>query len=113
MDWRNILRTLPQINCIGSWAFYNNSCNSFKKYEPQKFVVNLGYLAIFVVILQGVLGGLTVLFLLPPAISISHATLAQTFYVSQLRLHFYFIFWKEERLNFNIEVGKNIIDLQF
>lgn len=78
-----------------------------KKYEPQKFVVNLGYLAIFVVILQGVLGGLTVLFLLPPAISISHATLAQTFLCIATSIAFFTSsFWKEERLNFNIEVGK-------
>jgi cytochrome c oxidase assembly protein subunit 15 len=40
----------------------------------------LGLLALGVVILQGVLGGMTVLFRLPASISISHAGLAQFFF---------------------------------
>ena len=39
-----------------------------------------GWIALGVVILQGVLGGMTVIFLLPDAISISHAGLAQIFF---------------------------------
>jgi cytochrome c oxidase assembly protein subunit 15 len=43
-------------------------------------VRRLGLAALGAVILQGVLGGLTVLFFLPPAISIGHAGLAQLFF---------------------------------
>ena len=39
----------------------------------------LGWTAVGAVIAQGVLGGMTVLFLLPPAISIAHAGLAEIF----------------------------------
>jgi len=40
----------------------------------------LGVTALGLVIAQGILGGLTVLFYLPPAISSAHAALAQTFF---------------------------------
>jgi cytochrome c oxidase assembly protein subunit 15 len=48
--------------------------------EPRAWVRRLGYLAVGTVVAQGVLGGLTVLFLLPTAISVAHACLAQTFF---------------------------------
>jgi len=48
--------------------------------EPRRWVRRLGLVALFAVVLQGVLGGLTVLYFLPPAISISHAGLAQLFF---------------------------------
>lgn len=48
--------------------------------EERRWVRVLGFVALGAVILQGALGGLTVLFLLPTAISVSHATLAQTFF---------------------------------
>ena len=48
--------------------------------EPRRWVRRLGYLALGAVIAQGLLGGLTVIFLLPPAISVAHACLAQTFF---------------------------------
>jgi cytochrome c oxidase assembly protein subunit 15 len=50
------------------------------KFERRKWVRNLGLVALLAVILQGVLGGLTVIFLLPTWISVSHATLAQLFF---------------------------------
>jgi heme a synthase len=43
-------------------------------------VRRLGWGAVVVVILQGVLGGVTVLYMLPPLVSISHACLAQIFF---------------------------------
>lgn len=46
----------------------------------RKWVRNLGLIALLAVITQGLLGGMTVLFLLPTAISVSHATLAQSFF---------------------------------
>ena len=48
--------------------------------ERRAWVRRLGWIALGAVILQGLLGGLTVIFLLPDAISISHAGLAQTFF---------------------------------
>lgn len=50
------------------------------KKEERRWVKVLGIAALGVVITQGLLGGLTVVFLLPTAISVSHATLAQTFF---------------------------------
>jgi cytochrome c oxidase assembly protein subunit 15 len=48
--------------------------------EPRRWVRRLGLLAVAAVIAQGVLGGLTVIFLLPTAVSVAHACLAQTFF---------------------------------
>jgi cytochrome c oxidase assembly protein subunit 15 len=50
------------------------------KKEKRKWVRSLGIIALVAVIAQGVLGGLTVLFLLPTPISVAHATLAQSFF---------------------------------
>jgi heme a synthase len=47
--------------------------------EPRRWVRRLGYLAVATVVAQGILGGLTVIFLLPTAVSVAHACLAQTF----------------------------------
>jgi heme a synthase len=48
--------------------------------EPRAWVRRLGWAALSAVVAQGVLGGLTVIFLLPTAISVAHACLAQTFF---------------------------------
>lgn len=48
--------------------------------EPRAWVRRLGYAAVAAVVAQGVLGGLTVIYLLPTAISVAHACLAQTFF---------------------------------
>jgi cytochrome c oxidase assembly protein subunit 15 len=48
--------------------------------EPRKWMRVLGFAALGSVILQGVLGGITVLFFLPTAISTAHAGLAQIFF---------------------------------
>ncbi len=47
--------------------------------EPRGWVRGLAAAALGAVVLQAVLGGITVLFLLPPAVSVSHACLAQAF----------------------------------
>jgi cytochrome c oxidase assembly protein subunit 15 len=47
--------------------------------ESRRWVRNLGVVAVVAVVLQGVLGGLTVLLRLPDATSIAHAGLAQAF----------------------------------
>ena len=48
--------------------------------ETRRWMKALAVAALGTVIAQGVLGGLTVLFYLPPAISSTHAALAQTFF---------------------------------
>ncbi len=48
--------------------------------EPRAWVRRIGYAALAAVVAQGVLGGLTVIFLLPTAVSVAHACLAQTFF---------------------------------
>src|SRR5580693_394707 len=48
--------------------------------EPRRWVRELGLTALGAVVLQGLLGGITVLFFLPTAISTAHAGLAQIFF---------------------------------
>ena len=48
--------------------------------DSRRWMVRLGVIALAVVILQGVLGGLTVLYFLPAPISIGHAGIAQFFF---------------------------------
>ncbi len=61
---------LTLILALGLWAA-----------EPRGWVKALGFAALGAVVAQGLLGGLTVLLLLPKSISISHALLAQGFFV--------------------------------
>ena len=51
-----------------------------QRVDQRAWVRKLGWTALGVVCLQGLLGGLTVLFLLPKPVSISHACLAQLFF---------------------------------
>jgi heme a synthase len=48
--------------------------------EPRRWMKYLGLAALGAVVLQGVLGGITVLFFLPAAISTAHAGLAEIFF---------------------------------
>ena len=48
--------------------------------EKRRWLRNLGFAALATVVAQGILGGITVLFYLPPAVSSAHAALAQTFF---------------------------------
>lgn len=54
--------------------------------DPRPWVRTLGFAALGAVILQGLLGGLTVLLLLPAPVSIGHAGLAQLFFCSTVAL---------------------------
>jgi len=58
------------------------------KRDDRPFVRRLGWIALAVVVTQGILGGITVLFFLPAPISVMHACLAQAFFciVSSLAL---------------------------
>jgi cytochrome c oxidase assembly protein subunit 15 len=57
-----------------------------QKFETRKWVKQLGWLALGGVILQGVLGGITVLMYLPPAISSAHAGLGQSVFCLTLAI---------------------------
>ena len=56
--------------CLALWTW---------RAEPRRGVRWLAWAALLAVVLQGLLGGLTVLFLLPTPVSVAHACLAQTF----------------------------------
>jgi cytochrome c oxidase assembly protein subunit 15 len=56
--------------------------------EERRWVRRLGAVALAMVITQGVLGGITVLYLLPTPVSVAHATLAQTFFCVTVLLAF-------------------------
>jgi len=58
----------------------------------------LGWTALGVVIFQGILGGITVLFFLPVSISVFHATLAQTFFCITIAIALFTSrFWKQTK----------------
>lgn len=69
--------------------------------EPRRWLRVLGFIALAAVIAQGLLGGLTVLFLLPTAISVSHATLAQTFFCVVTAIAFFTSRWWIESEDFH------------
>jgi len=48
--------------------------------DERRWLRNLGWIALGAVVLQGVLGGLTVLFRLPKPVSVAHACLAELFF---------------------------------
>ncbi len=60
-----------------------------QKVDRRRWMRVLGWSALGTVIAQGVLGGLTVLFYLPPAISTAHATLGQTFFCIMVSIAFF------------------------
>jgi cytochrome c oxidase assembly protein subunit 15 len=61
--------------------------------EPKRWMRILGWAAVGAVIAQGILGGLTVIFLLPPAISIAHAGLAEIFFCLNVSIAFFASEW--------------------
>jgi cytochrome c oxidase assembly protein subunit 15 len=56
--------------------------------EKRRWLRILGFAALGTVIAQGILGGITVLFYLPPAVSSAHAALAQTFFCIAVAMAF-------------------------
>ena len=61
--------------------------------EPKRRLRILGWCSVGAVILQGVLGGVTVLLLLPPAVSIAHAGLAEIFFCLNVSIAFFASRW--------------------
>ena len=56
------------------------------KVESRSWVCRLGNIALATVIIQGILGGITVLFFLPVQVSVIHASLAQLFFCMLITL---------------------------
>ena len=56
------------------------------KRDSRRWVQGLGWLAVAAVIVQGILGGITVLYLLPIPVLVGHASLAQLFFCLILSL---------------------------
>src|SRR6202041_3702015 len=68
------------------------------KSEPRRWVRNLGWTALGLVIAQGIVGGLTVKYLLPPPISTAHATLAQLFFITTVSITLFTSRWWQSDL---------------
>ncbi len=62
---------------------------ALQRREPKRFVRILGWLALAAVVTQGILGGLTVRFFLPPSISVAHAGLAEIFFCLTVAIAFF------------------------
>ena len=74
--------------------------------EERKWVKNLGFLALGAVILQGVLGGITVLFFLPTAISVAHGVLAQTFFILTIIIAYSQSIERNDRFKIKVDTRK-------
>jgi len=61
--------------------------------EPRRWMRRLGWIALAAVVLQGLLGGLTVLFYLPRPVSIAHASLAQLFFCTTVGIALFTSRW--------------------
>jgi len=72
--------------------------------EPKRRVRILGWCSVGAVIAQGLLGGLTVLLLLPKAISIAHAGLAEIFFCLNVSIAFLTSYEPSTRPNFVLPV---------
>lgn len=75
--------------------------------EPKPLVRNLGWLALAAVVVQGVLGGVTVIFHLPVAVSVGHASLAQIFFCLCVAIAFF-----TSRFNDGLRVERGLSGLR-
>ena len=66
--------------------------------DSRSGVRRLGWMALLAVVLQGVLGGLTVLYRLPPFVSVIHACLAQAFFCIVVTLAVVTSLWWRQRV---------------
>lgn len=64
--------------------------------EPKRFVRRLGWISLGAVIAQGLLGGLTVILLLPKSVSVSHAALAEIFFSLNVSIAFFTSRWYDQ-----------------
>jgi cytochrome c oxidase assembly protein subunit 15 len=73
--------------------------------EPRRWVRRLGWTALGLVVTQGLLGGLTVLLYLPPAVSSAHATLAQLYFITVISLAVFTSPWWRRDLEVRDDAG--------
>jgi cytochrome c oxidase assembly protein subunit 15 len=73
--------------------------------ERRSWVRWLGVAAVGAVVAQGILGGLTVLFFLPPAVSSAHAALAQLFFCTILSIALFTSAWWERSGTLAVDSG--------
>lgn len=76
-------------------------------FEKRRWVKNLSYVALAAVIIQGILGGITVKFFLPLWVSVSHGILAQTFLCILVILAYSFSLEHQTRFNENFKSDHN------
>jgi cytochrome c oxidase assembly protein subunit 15 len=86
--------------------------------EPKRFLRILGWCAVGAVIAQGILGGLTVIFFLPTAISVGHAALAEIFFCLNVSIAFYASRWyaetkKMERSNAPVGMTTSLVAIVY
>lgn len=79
--------------------------------ETRRWLRWLGVAAIGAVIAQGILGGITVLFFLPPAVSAAHATLAQIFFCTVVSIAFFTSAWWSRQSGGVADAGKTGVHL--
>jgi len=79
--------------------------------EKRLWVRNLGFCSLGIVMVQGVLGGLTVLFFLPTWISMLHGILAQTFFLLTILIAYSLSIERREREQDPVDVRKNFLKL--
>lgn len=77
--------------------------------ERRRWVRWLGLAAVGVVITQGVLGGITVLFFLPPPVSAAHATLGQIFFCTIVSIALFTSAWWEQACPLVTDTGSTPI----
>src|SRR5215510_9784518 len=75
--------------------------------DPRRWMKRLGIGALAAVIAQGVLGGLTVMFFLPPAISTAHAGLAEIFFCLTVAIA---LFTSRGWIDGYVGPGRNVVD---
>ena len=66
--------------------------------EPRAWMRKLGWTALAAVIAQGILGGITVKFFLPPWVSVAHAALAQSFFCTLVAIALFTSRWWQSDL---------------
>jgi cytochrome c oxidase assembly protein subunit 15 len=66
--------------------------------EKRPWMRRLGWAALAAVVAQGILGGITVKFFLPPWVSVAHAALAQAFFCSLLAIALFTSKWWQSEL---------------
>ncbi len=73
--------------------------------ESRSWLRWLGVAAVGGVVAQGLLGGLTVKFFLPPPVSAAHATLAQIFFATVVSIAFFTSSWWERQASAGANVA--------